>query len=97
MISRLIFTAQVSPSFRIDAYKAAIQEIMKCTGNIDLYQRTMRKLNEELEERKLPVVDLDMQWISETSQTLAEKTERLESELTNYKNNLIKESIRVRR
>lgn len=96
LIKRILFIAEKSSFLRLEAYKAAIQEITATTGNVELYQTTVQKLNQELETRGMPSVDLDLNWISTTSQANMEKAERLESELTNYKNNLIKESIRVR-
>ena len=40
-------------------------------------------------------VQVDMQWVEQTSRAVHAKTQQLEQELKSYKNNLIKESIRV--
>lgn len=39
---------------------------------------------------------LDGEWVTRTTRAIAAETQRLEAELKGYKNNLIKESIRVR-
>lgn len=42
-----------------------------------------------------PEAELDQAWIDKTNREVAAETIRLEGELKGYKNNLIKESIRV--
>lgn len=43
-----------------------------------------------------PEAVLDKRWVDVTKQTVRAETDKLEHELKGYKNNLIKESIRVR-
>lgn len=43
-----------------------------------------------------PEAKLDTAWVGHTSRVVKAETDRLEHELKGYKNNLIKESIRVR-
>lgn len=55
---------------------------------------------EHLRERVLapddPDAELDRDWLEAVKKDVARETERMETELKGYKNNLIKESIRVR-
>ncbi len=76
MIDRLVFCGQICKSLRVDAWKLAIQEILKTTGNVDLYQTLMGKLNIELELQNQQLMDLDVHWISLTANKSLEKTEK---------------------
>lgn len=93
-IERLIFIGNCCPPLRIDAYQKAIQ-YLKETVNVEKYQDIVSKLNQELEAKKETTVDLDLDWISKIAQKNNEDFRRLEMELSSYKSNLIKESIRV--
>jgi hypothetical protein len=93
-IDRLLFIAKHSSSLQIDAYKLALQEIEK-SFDIEKYTSTLTKLNQLLEQKKLPQVDTDLEWISKRSQSISEERHRLDQELASYRSNLIKESIRM--
>jgi COP9 signalosome complex subunit 1 len=90
-VARLIFLAEHSKS-PLDAYKLALSEL-ESTRNVNLYVKVLdqiRALNpSEIDEM---VVN---EWISQTRKSNQATLAKLESELRNYKNNLIKESIRV--
>jgi COP9 signalosome complex subunit 1 len=53
------------------------------------------RLNAALKARNEPEVPVDKEWIQTTQKQAKAMTEKLEAELRNYKNNMIKESIRV--
>lgn len=77
----------------IDALKAAIAEA-KSSKDVSRYEKAVRALAEVAPTD--PSASLDNAWIQSTQRYVRTQTERLEHELRGYKNNLIKESIRVR-
>jgi len=92
-IHRLRFIALRSSTLQADALKHAIHLIKDSTLDVSLYQETVEQLR---------IVDpgsqesiLDRSWVENAIRTTKITTEKLEAELKNYKNNLIKESIRV--
>jgi COP9 signalosome complex subunit 1 len=93
-IDRLLFVAKHSTSLQIDAYKLALEEIEK-SFDIEKYQSTVSKLNQLLEQQNSNLVDMDLMWISQRSQSISEERQRLEQELASYKSNFIKESVRM--
>ena len=92
-IQRLKFIALKSAALQIDALKYAIHVIQETTFNVPLYQETVEQLR--LINPSLPEAEIDQSWVEHVSRTTKQTTEKLEAELKNYKNNLIKESIRV--
>jgi COP9 signalosome complex subunit 1 len=94
---RASFIAKRCPSLEIEAYQFAVNEVKDITYNIELYEEYTTKLNAALTRHGKPTVKPDMEW----EQTISNKNkltlEQLERELKNYKNNMIKESIRVSR
>jgi len=92
-IHRLRFIAQKSPPLQIEALKHAVQLIKAFTQHVSLYRETVEQLSAL--DPSLPESTLDQDWIDQTLRSTRSNTERLEAELKNYKNNLIKESIRV--
>jgi COP9 signalosome complex subunit 1 len=72
----------------------ALNEV-KQTSNTLKYNAIVTRLNECLAMNGKPVVTPDAAWIDATQKAVRAKTEKLEAELKTYKNNLIKESIRV--
>ena len=92
-IQRLKFIALKSPPLQLDALKQAIRLIKDTTLNVALYQETVDQLR--LLDPSLPDAVVDSAWIENANRTKRTTTEKLETELKNYKNNLIKESIRV--
>jgi COP9 signalosome complex subunit 1 len=77
----------------VDALKAAVGEAKK-GRDIGRYQQAVEHLR--LAAPSDPDAVFDQAWIQQTDKTNKEETRRLENELKMYKNNLIKESIRVR-
>lgn len=93
-IERLLFIAEHCPPLQIEAYKLAL-EALKKTLNFNKYLQTLTKMNEALAAKHLPVVPVDTQWVETTQRAAKTQTDKLESDLKTYKNNVIKESIRV--
>jgi COP9 signalosome complex subunit 1 len=92
-IQRLVFIALKSPVLQIDALKYAIRLIKDTTVNVPLYQETTERLRLLLPSS--PEAIADQSWVENAIRVTKSTTERLEAELKSYKNNLIKESIRV--
>lgn len=90
---RLYLIGTCSPLLSTDALKAAIAEA-KTSKDVSRYERAVRALAEVAPND--PDASLDAAWVQETNRYVQAQTERLEHELRGYKNNLIKESIRVR-
>lgn len=90
---RLYLIGTCSPLLSIDALKAAIAEA-RSSKDVSRYERAVRALAEVAPND--PDASLDAAWVQETNRYVQTQTERLEHELRGYKNNLIKESIRVR-
>lgn len=59
------------------------------------YTTVLTKLNEALSSKQQPTVPADSAWTEETQRTVKSQTDKLETDLKTYKNNLIKESIRM--
>ena len=72
--------------------KAAVAEAKK-EKDVKLYEKVASTLYSITPED--PEAVLDTAWIQKTGDEVKYLTDRLESELKGYKNNLIKESIRV--
>jgi COP9 signalosome complex subunit 1 len=93
-IHRLKFVALKSQPLQVDALRHAIRLLKDTTLNVALYQETVEQLR--LQNTSFPESSLDQTWMDNAARTTKLTTEKLEAELKNYKNNLIKESIRVR-
>lgn len=89
---RLYLIGTCSPPLATDALKAAISEA-KASKDILRYEKAVRALAKVAPSE--PEASLDSSWVQETQQFVKTQTDRLEHELRGYKNNLIKESIRV--
>ena len=89
---RLFLIGTSSVYLHLEALKAAIEEA-KRGKNVGRYESAVHVL-QELAPRD-PDAELDHHWIEKTTRQVKAETERLETELKGYKNNLIKESIRV--
>lgn len=91
-IDRLHHIGSHSPYLALDAYRLAIVEAKK-GKNVDLYLQ----LAEEASgiAPKDPAAFTDTAWAEKKAQENQREQDRLEHELKSYKNNLIKESIRV--
>lgn len=93
VLTRLYLIASCCPPLREEATKMLIAEVKKGSDTI-IYQDAISLLNQSH-----PPADgstgLDMAWLEMKEKQNAAETVRLEGELKGYKNNLIKESIRV--
>lgn len=66
----------------------------KSGKDVRLYAKMVHALARVAPSEKEATVDRE--WVDETTKAVKNETERFEHELKGYKNNLIKESIRVR-
>ena len=91
--TRLYLIASCCPPLRDEATRLLVAEAKK-GSDTTIYQDAVSLLN-----RSSPPADggtgLDMAWLEKKEKQNAAETARLENELKGYKNNLIKESIRV--
>lgn len=91
-IQRLLFIGTHSSILGIEALKAAIIEA-KSGKDVKLYLEAQKQLEivaqNEIEAQK------DVNWTAQMEKHNQAETQRLEAELKQYKNNLIKESIRM--
>ncbi len=94
-VDRLLFIAKRCPYLQIDAYRLALQELRDNSLDHNRYISAATKLNEVLTAQGYPSFSIDNSWVDSTQKRAKSLLERLEAELKNYKNNLIKESIRV--
>ncbi|CAG8522186.1 23146_t:CDS:2 [Cetraspora pellucida] len=94
-VDRLLFIAKRCPPLQIDAYKLALQELRDNSLDHTKYLNTANKLNEVLASQGYPSYPVDNAWVETTQKRAKTTLERLEVELKNFKNNLIKESIRM--
>jgi COP9 signalosome complex subunit 1 len=89
---RLQTIATASPFLSVDAFRLAITEAM-AGKNVDAYVETVAAFEKLLPND--PMAQLDANWIENKTKKVKAETDRMEHELKTYKNNLIKESIRV--
>lgn len=92
-IHRLKFIAQKSQPLQVDALRHAVRLIKDTTLNVPLYRLTVDQLRQV--NPALPESTIDQIWVDQSIRITKTTAEKLEAELKNYKNNLIKESIRV--
>ena len=92
-IHRLRFIALKSTIYAVDALRLAVRLIKEATLNVALYKETVNQLQQH--NPALPEAALDQAWMDHAIRSSKLTVEKLEAELKNYKNNLIKESIRV--
>ncbi|KAI1267292.1 26S proteasome subunit RPN7-domain-containing protein [Xylariaceae sp. FL1019] len=89
---RLLNIGQCSVPLCVDALKAAVAEAL--SGNdVHRYQDALALIRVAAPNE--PEAKVQQSWISSVNSSNHETTKRLESELKGYKNNLIKESIRI--
>ena len=86
-IERLLFIARSCPSLRVKAYQQALDAIKIYSLDYKLYQEVANECSE---------VQVDELWMEDARVKQESGLEKLDVELKNYQNNLIKESIRVR-
>jgi COP9 signalosome complex subunit 1 len=89
---KLFVIARASPPLSADAFRLAIAET-KRGSNVDLYMQVVEDFSKLSPSDSLAQVDTD--WAEATTKRVKVDTDRLEHELKTYKNNLIKESIRM--
>lgn len=91
-IHRLHHIGSHSPYLALDAYRLAIIEAKK-GKDVGLYTGLVDELS-AIAPRD-PAASLDTAWAERKTRETQHEQDRLEHELKSYKNNLIKESIRV--
>ncbi|KAJ3415211.1 cop9 signalosome complex subunit [Chytridiales sp. JEL 0842] len=94
-VSRLEFISDVCPDLQIDALHLAVAEVKQNSLNVPKYNVLLTRLNECLASRGRVSVAADAAWMEATTKGARARTDKLETELKTYKNNLIKESIRM--
>ncbi|RYO58541.1 COP9 signalosome complex subunit 1 [Alternaria arborescens] len=91
-IDRLHHIGAHSPYLAADAYRLAIAEA-KRGKNVDLYTTLVEQFSRIAPQEPASVTDTA--WVEKKTREVREEHDRLEHELKSYKNNLIKESIRM--
>ncbi|KAH7126781.1 26S proteasome subunit RPN7-domain-containing protein [Dendryphion nanum] len=91
-IHRLHHIGSCSPYLALEAYRTAITEA-KQGKDVKLYITLTDELNKIAPNESL--ASLDSAWVEKKKREVKEEHDRLEHELRAYKNNLIKESIRM--
>lgn len=91
-IDRLHHIGSHSPYLALDAYSLAITEA-KQGKNVNLYLQLVNEASSIVPQD--PIALTDTVWAEKKTQENQREQDRLEHELKSYKNNLIKESIRV--
>lgn len=89
---RLFLIGTCSTYLSTEALKLAVAEA-KLSKDISRYEIAVRALGEVAPNENEASVDTD--WVDRVEKGIRAETDRLEQELRGYKNNLIKESIRV--
>lgn len=92
--NRLTSIASHSTVLAVDALKLAARDVVDNGKDVRLYQSIMDELRTI--DPTDPAAVCDDQWAERTEKANKAELSRLESELKGYKNNLVKESIRVR-
>lgn len=90
---RLLLIGKSSSYLYHEALSAAIAEA-KQGKDVGRYEHAVETLRQIVPDD--PDAMPDLGWIDRTTKQVKVETDRLEQELKGYKNNLIKESIRVR-
>jgi len=92
-VRRLQHIARLCPPLSLEALRMAVPEA-KAGKNVDTYLKLVELVQAIDPGSELAVADEE--WTTRKAKENNRETERLEHELRGYKNNLIKESIRVR-
>ncbi|ETS60177.1 hypothetical protein PaG_05718 [Moesziomyces aphidis] len=96
---RLVFIATHCPALRKTCSKAAMDLFKQSTRDVSAYQAMATIHNTEAATGNLiPAserIQVDSDWIQSSRQKNSAEREKLELEMRNYQNNLIKESIRM--
>ncbi|KAI9694882.1 MAG: hypothetical protein M1822_000498 [Bathelium mastoideum] len=91
-IDRLFTIGTCCPLFSVEALRTAVREA-KQGKDVDLYLNLCQALHALAPDD--PLAALDTSWAEARTKQMKAEGDRLEAELKGYKNNLIKESIRV--
>lgn len=89
---RLFLIGKCSTILSLDALRLAVAEA-KSGKDVERYELAVEALGQATPND--PDAVLDQRWVDVAKQTVRAETDKLEHELKGYKNNLIKESIRV--
>ncbi|KAI9367470.1 CSN complex subunit 1 [Aspergillus egyptiacus] len=89
---RLYLIGTCSTYLAVEALRAAVAEA-KSGKDVSRYERAVQALAEVAPNE--PEAAVDREWVERSSKIIKAETDRLEHELRGYKNNLIKESIRM--
>ncbi|KAF9894312.1 hypothetical protein FE257_007815 [Aspergillus nanangensis] len=90
--NRLFLIGTCSTYLSVEALKGAVIEA-KAGKDVSRYERAVQVLSEVAPSE--PEANLDTEWADRMQKIVKAETDRLEHELRGYKNNLIKESIRM--
>ncbi|KAI5304288.1 hypothetical protein KEM56_006659 [Ascosphaera pollenicola] len=93
-LHRLYFIGTRSKFLATEALRLAVKEA-KSGRDVEAYRKATEALSRVSGEEDVKTSAVDMRWIEKTTRQNELEAERLESELRGYKNNLIKESIRM--
>lgn len=88
----MFLIGKCSTVLSLDALRLAVAEA-KAGKDVGRYELAVEALKQVAPSD--PDAVLDQRWVDTTKQTVRAETDKLEHELKGYKNNLIKESIRV--
>jgi hypothetical protein len=94
-ISRCIHIARNHDKYREKFLVLALAEIKSQTLDVMLYEKTAAMVHGSIAQPNDSFMKIDYGWIQECSQKSAHCLHRLEEELQIYKENFIKESVRV--
>jgi len=88
--ARLQFVAHSSKELEADCYRRLLEDLKK-TSNTSLYKDISERVGLQLGS----AYAFDKVWVEATDKRSASTVERLDNELAGFKNNLVKESIRI--
>lgn len=91
-LDRLQLIGQTSTYYSVDALRLGIQEAKK-SKDTQVYLALTEVLQNVAPND--PLATIDVKWVEQTQGLAKLELNRLENELKGYRNNLIKESIRV--
>ena len=94
-IDRALFIGEHCDSLEVESLQWAANAIKNHTRDTNKYSTCMTQLNEALKKRGSSVMEVDQAWLTTTQRENEEMLDSLDTELKGYKNNMIKEKIRV--
>lgn len=94
-IDRAIYIGEHCDSLEVEALQWAADAIKNTTRDTNKYSACMTQLNEACKKRGLKTIEVDQAWLATTQRENEEILDSLDAELKGYKNNMIKEKIRV--